>query len=132
MQVKFINTDSLDSKVINIKGGTLDEILEEASGNIEGFDKTILQRNGSLLRFNGYIGDIIYHGTPRAEQHKGRTPKDWTQEIEVYNTFYEKNPDMTAKEFAEVSKLPLNVVYYMSKKLNKPLKAGQRGRRKSA
>lgn len=128
MQVKFINKETLETKIINIKGGTLPEILDEAETVFNDFDKTILKQNGDILLLKGYYADILYHGTPKSEQNRGRQPLDWTDKIEQFNNAYNEN--ITAAELASNSGLSLSHVYYLSSKLNKTLKAATRGRRK--
>ncbi len=129
MQIKFINTTSLDSKIINIQGATVDEILNTAVNEINDFNKTIIKRNGNIMMFNNYIGDILYYGVPKAEQRRGRKKVDWTERNAKFEKHY--SSDKTAKQIADKSGLTTSEVYYIAKQLNKQLAHGKRGRKSS-
>lgn len=128
MQIKFINTSTLDSQIINVKGGTLEETLAEASKEITGLKLESMVRNENILGFDGFIGDIIYYGTPKNEQApRGRIARDWTDEIEIFDKHYSDR--ITAKQLSVKSGLSLSHVYYIAKKKGVTLAAGKRGRR---
>lgn len=128
MQIKFINTEDLTSEVINIKGGTLEEVLEEAKTRMPDLDILTMKQNESILKFNGYIADIIYYGVPKSEQKKGRQSKDWTDKIALFNQHY--TPSSTAKILSVKTGMDVGQIYYIAKLTDTPLAKGQRGRKK--
>lgn len=129
MQVKFIHKTTLDSTVINVKGATFDEILDEALEQLDDFnDKTIIKQNNDVYLFENHYGEIIYHGVPKSEQKRGRVKRDWTEEKQKFNEHYNKN--LTAMALSIKSGLPVGTVYYLAKMEGVELAKGKRGRRK--
>ena len=127
MQIKFVNTDTLDATIVNIRNGTFDEVLAEAAKTLPLFDSTILQRNGDIFRLNNYIGEIIYHGVPKAETRLGRKEQNWDDKLEVFKKYYK--PTMSAKELSVISELSLGHVYYIARKFGFELKAVRQRRK---
>lgn len=121
MQIKFVNTDTLDATIVNIRNGTFEEVITEAAKMLPSFDSAILQQNGDIFRMNNYIGEIIYHGVPKAETRLGRKEQNWDDKLEIFKKYYK--PTMSAKELSVVSELSLGHVYYIARKFGFTLKA---------
>lgn len=128
MQIKFFNIETLDTNIINIKHGTMEDVLDKAEETLPNFNKTILSEKGDTLKFTGYIGDVLYRGKTRKEFSRGKAPRDWSEELEAFKKFYK--PTLTAKALSALSGLSLCHVYYLSRKHNFELTPGQRGKRK--
>lgn len=127
MQIKFYNLNDLSSKIINLKGGTLEETLQLAKETFTDLDIKNFEQNETVLKFDKFIADIIYFGVPKSEHQKGRVSRDWTEQIKMFNENYTDR--MTAKALAVKSGLDLGQVYYIAKMLNVTLAKGQRGRK---
>lgn len=130
MQIKFINIQTLDSKVVNVRNGTMDEVLDEAEKCLPDFNRVILDRNGDVLKFNNYIGDILYHGITKADSKQGRKEFDWSDKYELLMEHYQD--DLTASDLSLKSGISLGHVYYIARKFNIKLAKGHRGLRKNS
>lgn len=128
MQIKFFNIETLDTNVVNVKHGTLNEVLNEAEKVLPNFNKTILSQKGDTLKFDGYMADIIYHGKTREESKSGRVAQDWSEKLDTFKKFYK--PTVTASALSAASGLQLGHVYYIARKYNFELASARRGKRK--
>lgn len=131
MKIKVIDTQTLTSTIVNQSGITLEQAVDLMKQEVPGFDANAEIECGpedDLFRVGRFIGFILYRGVePRELKARGRSSMDWSDTIELYNKFYK--PELTAKELAVISGISLGHVYYVSKMVNKPLKAAKRGRK---
>lgn len=135
MQIKVTNINTLESKIVNVKHGTFEETLHQASidFNDERLDsKDDLVWNGDICKLVledcTYFLDIIYHGIPQSQMKQTRKSRDWTEEKQKLMSVYKEN--MTAKQLSVKSGINLGHVYYLARIFNIKFKPGQRGRRK--
>lgn len=128
MQIKFINTEDLSSTIISVRGGTVEDVLEEAKTQLPNFNSIVLKKSCSVLKFDRYIGDVIYQGTPKNEwRGRGRPKKDWTDKIALFNQHY--NSKSTAKIMSVKTGLPVGEVYYIAKMTDTTLAKGTLNRK---
>jgi hypothetical protein len=130
MQIKIINTETLNFHIVNVKFGTIEDVLNKAKEdyfsdlNIEDNIKPV----NNLFKLGKYLCDIVYVGKIGGRATSGRQTRDWEPEIEQLRKFY--SPDRTVKQMSVLSGIAVGRVYYLLKMKNWEYKKGQRGKRK--
>ena len=131
MKIKLVDTETLESTLVNQTCITFEQAVDLIKKDIPGIEPDTSVENGSdpdIFRLGRYIGYILYRGVDPADyKRRGRAGRDWTEERKKFNEHYK--PTMTAKQLSLLTGIDRGRIYYISKMENKPLKAGKRGRR---
>lgn len=130
MQIKIINTETLNFQIVNVKFGTIEDVLNKAKEdyfsdlNIEDNIKPV----NNLFKLGKYLCDIVYVGKIEGRATSGRQTRNWEPEIEKLMEFY--SPNCTVKQMSVLSGIEVGRIYYLLKMKNLGYKKGQRGKRK--